>query len=512
MKRSLFVLPDGTRITSGIDAIPAIKSVTYTQAVNNSTDLNYAVACAAAVDVELIDTAGVFSLPAGTELVYKTVNEDGTETQVGRFLMEAPTKASTNAYRFTAYDRMILFDKDLTEWLTALDQWPYSIRSVLEMTCLECGVDLAADTELINGDFMVQKFVRQITGRQIIQWVAGANASFAAIDQDGKLFFDSYAEGGDMELPRKKLVVTDYSTAPIQRVVVKQNEDDVGVAWPENSEGETYIILDNPLLATFATEALLPCVERLAGCLVGLSYTPITAELWDLDHICKPGMFYNIERGGRSYKTAVFSVKRKGNLVTLQSTGNASRAGASAVNGKDTVEIIQGRVARMKVSLEEVSASLSQQRITLDSVTQETSAIVQRVDGISSSVESMETTVDGVKTSLSEIQQKNNSLEITVGRVESSLDEKADKEVVTEITEHFLFTEDGLTIFNTATGMGIDISEQQVAFTGGEDPTTVITPNEMETTNLRVGTRMDLGEFAYLPRRNGNLSFRYTGG
>ena len=103
-------------------------------------------------------------------------------------------------------------------------------------------------------------------------------------------------------------------------------------------------------------------------------------------------------------------------------------------------------------------------------------------------------------------------LSLSVTEVKEGLDEKADRATVTEITEHFLFTEDGLTIFNTATGMGIDISEQQVAFTGGEDPTTVITPNEMETTNLRVGTRMDLGEFAFLPRSNGNLSFRYTGG
>ncbi len=103
-------------------------------------------------------------------------------------------------------------------------------------------------------------------------------------------------------------------------------------------------------------------------------------------------------------------------------------------------------------------------------------------------------------------------LSLSVTEVKEGLDEKADRATVSEITEHFLFTEDGLTIFNTATGMGIGISEKQVAFTGGQDPTTVVKPNQMETTKLVVGERLDLGQFSFLPRSNGNLSFRYTGG
>lgn len=512
MKRSLFMLPDGTELFSGVGAVPAIKSVTYTKAVNASVDLDFAAACAAVVDVELIDTVGTFALPAGTELVYKTVDSDGAETQVGRFLMEAPTKASANSYRFTAYDRMILLDKDLTEWLNALTEWPYTIRTLLDLACDECGIELAEGLSLINGDYMVQKFIRQITGRQLVQWVAGANAMFATIDPAGKLAFSTYTDGGALELARKSLVVTDYSTAPIQRVVVKQNEDDVGVAWPENSGGETYTILDNPLLTAFSAEGLLPYVERIAGQILGLTYTPITVEVWDSDNVCEPGLFYTVERGGREYKTAVFSVKRKGDISTLKSTGNASRTSASAINGKDTLEIIQGRVARMKVSLEEVSSQLSQQRIALDSVTQETSAVVQKVDSISSKVENVETTVTGVSTTVSEVVQKSDSLEITLGRIESGLDGKADRATVEEVTEHFHFSQNGLTIFNTATGMGINVSERQVAFSGGTDPTTVITPTEMETTNLRIGKRVDVGDFAFIPRSNGNLSLRFMGG
>lgn len=123
------------------------------------------------------------------------------------------------------------------------------------------------------------------------------------------------------------------------------------------------------------------------------------------------------------------------------------------------------------------------------------------------------------KQDLTEIQARAAALELTaeglsvsVSEVKEGLDDKADRATLEEVTEHFLFKEDGLTIFNSATGMGINVSEQQVAFTGGADPTTVITPTEMETTNLRIGRRLDVGDFAWIPRTNGNLSLRYTGG
>lgn len=101
-------------------------------------------------------------------------------------------------------------------------------------------------------------------------------------------------------------------------------------------------------------------------------------------------------------------------------------------------------------------------------------------------------------------------LVISVGNAEGQAN--ANKEAIDEISKHFLFDEDGLTIYDSSDGMGIIVSEEKVEFIGGTNPTTSITPNEMETTRLVVGERMDLGKFAYLPRSNGNLSFRYTGG
>lgn len=521
MSKSLFVLSDGKEIYSGLGAVPAIKTCIYTKTAITTTDLDYAAACAASLEVNLIDTSGTFTAQAGDTFQYYEVDNAGTEDEqrvlMGSFIMELPKKQSVNTYKFNAYDKMSLFDRDMTTWLTGLDAWPYTIRQLLDMACLECGVELQEGVELINGGYSVMKFLRSMSGRDLIRWVAAANCAFAFMDQEGKLSFKRFdfvnPVAGDAVI--KKLTVGDYVTAPVSGIAIRQEEEDIGVSAPEEPGKELYVILGNPLLAAFSTEELAPVAEILAPLVMGNSYTPLDAQLLNTEAklILDIGDVIQVkDRTGKEYISPVFSVSRTGSTVKIKSTGSRSREAPSALTATEQEEIIQGRVARIKVALEEVSASLSQQKINLDSVTQESSEISQKVDSIHSEVSANKTTIDGVVQSVSQVEQKNNSLEITVGRVQSSLDEKADKEVVSEITEHFLFTEEGLTIFNSATGMGIGISEQQVAFTGGQDPTTVITPNEMETTNLRVGTRMDLGEFAFLPRSNGNLSFRYTGG
>ncbi len=521
MSRSLFVLSDGKEIYSGVGAVPAIKACTYTKTAITTTDLDYAAACAASLEVSLIDTSGTFTAQAGDTFQYYEVDNAGTADErrvlMGSFIMELPKKQSVNTYKFNAYDKMSLFDRDMTTWLTGLKAWPYTIRQLLDMACQECGVQLQEGVELINGGHSVMKFLQRMSGRDLIRWVAAANCAFAFMDLEGKLAFKRFdftnPVAGDAVI--KKLTVGDYDTAPISGIAIRQEEDDIGVSAPEEPGKELYVILGNPLLAAFSTEELQPVAEVLAPLVMGNSYTPLDAQLLNTDAelIVDIGDVIRVsDRTGREYISPVFSVSRTGSTVKIKSTGSRSREAPSALTATEQEEIIQGRVARIKVALEEVSASLSQQRINLDSVTQESSAISQKVDSIFSEVSANKTTVDGVVQSVSQVEQKSTSLEIAVGRIETAVTEKADRETVQEFTEHFLFTENGLEIFNTANGMGIGISEKQVAFTGGQDPTTVITPNQMETTRLVVGERLDLGEFSFLPRTNGNLSFRYIGG
>lgn len=180
--------------------------------------------------------------------------------------------------------------------------------------------------------------------------------------------------------------------------------------------------------------------------------------------------------------------------------GAARAAEGQALKAANDVKLMEGQMTEIRSDLEGVTLRVS----STENVTAEQLTITQQ----------MQEELQGKATvqQLTEVQTAADGLKVTVSEVQTILDEKADRTEVEEITEVFIFGDDGLTISNSATGMGIGISEKQVQFTGGENPTTVITPNEMETTNLQIGERLDLGDFSFLPRTNGNLSFRYTGG
>ena len=512
MRKGVFVLSDGREITSGTSAYPAVRSVTLTDSVCSVTDFQYGSAAAVHLTANLIDTTGTFDSVADQEFQYFEEMETGERTLIGTFRFEKPSKPTFNSYKVDAYDRMILLDKDCTMWLTELPDWPYTIRQLLELVCQECGVELDENVNLLNGDYSVERFLYSTTGRKIVQWVAEANAMFARMTPDGKLTFARLNEIEEQFSGAvKSISISDYETASIQRVVVKQEEDDVGVAYPENSEGETYTILGNPLLATFNSDSLRPYIENIAPFLIGMSFVPAKASLINTgEQDVQAGDIITVaDRGGIIRRVPVFSVTKKGYGLTITCTGNKSRQSTTAIAEQNRIEVVQGRVARIKADLQEVSTSLEQTSISLDAVKEQSAIVSQVVDGISAQVGEIEKSVEGVKSQSASVVLKTDALDVTVQKLQK---EKADQADVQELTERFHFAEDGLTIFNSATGMGINVSENQVAFSGGANPTTIITPTEMNTTNLRVGQRLDLGNYSLIPRDNKNLSLRWTGG
>ena len=167
---------------------------------------------------------------------------------------------------------------------------------------------------------------------------------------------------------------------------------------------------------------------------------------------------------------------------------------------------------QVQADLDSVSVTISKTEKSTEAIKQEQSTILQRVDSLDTRVSVTEKYTNGLQEQYTAFSQRANSVDLAVSKLTEKVDGKADQAQVTEITEHFRFAEDGLTITNSGTGMGIGVSEERVIFTGGEDTNTKIYPDRMETATLDVGQRLDVGGFGLIPRTNGNLSLRYLGG
>lgn len=417
-------LPDGTVLGAN-----AIRSVTLTEQVSDQDDLCPGAACAACAEIELWAPENKVQIAQGEELTLTRVDTTaGTETQVGIFLAEKPEKSSANVYTVTAYDRMTLLDKDLSPWLREQQEsFPMGLTAFIQAVCARCGVALAdgALAGLPNGSYQIAAFYADgLTGRQLIRWAAQAACRFARMTPDGRLAFGWYAdfaavgigpgtaaaERTALSLAGQLLVTADgeiwtfgqrmagylsgtlsyedYETAPIDKVQIRQTDDDVGVIYPPDETGTNALVLQGNLLLTTATaEALRPVAQAIFETMQGVSYTPLTVSVQAADGLPAPGSIVMVtDAYGRQMQTYIMSRTISGQKVTLESTGNARRDSTAAVNSQKWSNLqgkmleISADVDGLKITASDLAGGMASLELTVDGLTTEVSGKLDEDD------------------------------------------------------------------------------------------------------------------------------------
>lgn len=391
-------LPDGTVLGP-----ERIRSVTVTEQVSDCDDLCPGAACAACAEVELWAPPGSVRLAPGTEFTLTRVDTAaGTQTPVGVFCVLQPQKASANVVKVTAYDRMTLLDKDLSPWLRSVQgQFPMTLGALAQAVCAQCGVTLAegALDGARNLDYAVQAFYADgLTGRQLIQWAAQAMGRFARMTPAGNLEFawytgfagygigpgddaagvptalglsgpllgtvdglvwtfrraqNGYFQGG--------LSYEDYETAPLDKVQIKQSDDDVGVLYPPDETGTNALVIQgNLLLTTASADALRPVAQALYEQLQGVTYTPLEVSLPLTAGAPAPGQILSVaDAWGRTMQAYVMQRTVTGQRMTLTCTGNARRDSTAAVNSR-AYQNRQGKMLELQMGIDGLNVKASE--------------------------------------------------------------------------------------------------------------------------------------------------------
>lgn len=387
-------LTDGTVLASGVGTDNAIRNVTLTEQVSDRDDLCPGAACAACAEIELWAPENGLCISHGAELtLFRLDTDTGTETQAGIFLAEKPTKTSANVYKITAYDRMTLFDRDMTAWLAEKQKdFPVTLAGFLADLCAACGVEPAAGTleDLPDGGYELRAFTADgITGRQLLQWGAQAAGRFARMTADGRLELDWYrttegmpvvvapqqgtapaalrlagevlrtASGQTWRIAGKTgyylqdtLQYEDYETVPVDKVQLKQSEADVGTIWPPEETGTNALVISgNRLLTTDSANRLQPVAQAVFAAVEGIRYTPLTLTLPFAESI-RPGTRLDVvDAYGQVRHTLVMKRTVSGQTMQLESTGNARRDTTTAVNSQSYKDL-QGKVFEMKTTVD----------------------------------------------------------------------------------------------------------------------------------------------------------------
>lgn len=414
-------LPDGTALDSSV-----IRSVQLTEQVNDNTDLCPGAACAACAEIELWAPRNGLTIAQGTEITLVRIDaESGAQTPVGVFLAEKPQKKSANVIRVTAYDRMTLLDKDLSPWLR--DQqgsFPMPLGALVEAVCAQCGVELLPGNleAQANTSYSVLPFYADgMTGRQIIQWAAQAMCRFARMTPAGQLEFAWYTDHATsgigpgasrawtaLDLSGQLLATVDgevwtfaqpqagyftgtlsyedYTTAPIDKVQIRQSDDDVGVIYPPDEAGTNALVLQgNLLLATQTADALRPVARAIFEQIQGVIYTPLQVSIPLDAGAPAPGEIITVtDAYGRTMQAYIMQRTISGQKVTLESTGNARRDGTSAVNNQKWQNLqgkvleIQTSVDGLKITAADLAGGMASLELTVDGLRTEVSG---KLDG-----------------------------------------------------------------------------------------------------------------------------------
>lgn len=343
--------------------------VNYAHDINNGNDLNLGVAAAASVSFVIDNTANDADKYMGKSFTWKCkMFSESTFKTMGIFNVYSVVKNKSTA-TITAYDNMSKFDIYIDAWLAGLT-FPMTLLAFTQSLCNYCGVTLNT-TNFTNYNFSLSdNFTSSnITGRQIVQYIAQASATFAYIGINGQLYFKYYTASATTLNNTKYAAVTiaEYQTALINKLQIQTTADDVGVIVGTGTN--TYVMQDNPLFYCTSNSEISTQAAAIYAVINTLQYTPMTITLFE-DFNIKCGDIITVN--GITTVVMSKSITQKG--VTLSSVGNKIRSTqVDSVNS--SINQLRGKTNELTRTVEETLSKLSDAEGNITTIS-------QKVDGI----------------------------------------------------------------------------------------------------------------------------------
>jgi len=388
MVKNILVLDDGTEIAAGTVGQNAILSLTCTETVSKTTDLCPGAACSNKLEITIwVEPGTDLPITSGTRLTHYR-ETSGQRTLAGTYWAVKPTSQTRNTYKIYAYDAVSLLDGVQSTWLRSIqDQFPMTLWKFAGLVAQRCGVTIVNSSLPRNGTYLVQAFYADnLTGRQLLAWVAEASCTFLRATSDGKIEFAWYTDYSTSQSIGPTVYIRDglshdkFQTAPVVKVQIRQSDDDVGVLYPSDESGSNALVIQGNLLLTSATaEALKPVAQAIFETMQGVTYTPLKVTVPADFPLPAPGNIVSVtDARGNVLSSYIMNRTISGQQVTLESTGNATRDGTAAVN-EQSYKNLTGKMLEIKTSVDGLEVKASD-------LTGKYTDLKATVDGLSSEV------------------------------------------------------------------------------------------------------------------------------
>ena len=223
-------------------------------------------------------------------LVGKRVTAKQDELDLGVYTITNAKLSTDYTTDIECYDDLKKFvDADVSDWWNTQLVFPLTLKDLLIKLCERVGVLTELPNAWPNSDMQVTKtaYFQNLKASELLGYIQEASGTFFRMSRSGKLKAINPSKT-PTEIPYTRLfndaTISDTETPAIEKLAIKSSEKDLGVSSGK-ADGNTYLILANPLLFGLSTAQMKSISDKLFPAYKWQAYKPCKASYKSLPYL-----------------------------------------------------------------------------------------------------------------------------------------------------------------------------------------------------------------------------------
>lgn len=479
----------------------------------------FGTAIAKQLDFEIENTMDL----EGKEVEYLTgikVNDTINWISLGKFIIQnVEPNDTTNIAKIYAIDYML---KTNIPYISNLNygDGTVTLLNILQEVCDNSGIELAT-VDFSNSSFIVDsnQFSEGTLNKQVIQAVAQVSGTVAKIKSDNKLYLINPNAITEVS---KTFTLNNYKEAEIKRATHPINLVTLGMADVEGENitlrdeksieknGENSLVInDNPF--AYTQEKREQLITALFDVVKGFEYKSYSLKnCQGLPYLEILDKIQFKDKEGNTYDSYVFkfNYKSPNGLESTIEAPSITKATVAYQNVPDALDVAKrteikvDKQNQLISSIVEVTNSLNNNIDLLDADLQ------KQIQDLSLNLEDYRATVS------TQWEQTNTSFEMKFAQIIESIVNNATEtnEKFAEQLKYIRFENGNIILGEEGNQLILKIQNDRISYQQNGTEVAYFSDNKLYVTTLEVTHSLQLGNFAFIPRANGNLSFKKVGG
>jgi len=364
-----------------------VTSIKLTEAISDTDTLFYVGCVSTKVEFELNN----FTTPIeGAEIEVYIQKADTDEIRVFKGKVNtAEMNGANKTVKAVAYDAMFeIFNSDVTQWYLNLT-FPMTMLAFRNAFFTHFGITQKTAT-LLNDSYMVYQTIGGdgILGRDLLKPLCEANAVFGHINYDGEMEYISFTNStktipvGEVSAMTKE----DYNTDLIDKVIVREDEQDIGAVAGYGSNA--YIVEGNMFFLGLSAQELGDIADDFLNALDSYTYRPLTVDdqynpAYELgDKVTVPDGF------GGTYTSYILERTTDFIRESIKARGVKDYSKSASYSNESLIKL-RGKTNRLFRSVEETRSMITDVEEGLQT------EIRQTAEGLEIQIEDLQAQIDG---------------------------------------------------------------------------------------------------------------------